>query len=106
MKRGDVWWVQFVPSVGTEIQKKRPAIIVSNDKANQKLPRYVVIPVTSNVKYFYPGQTRVFINKREGKAMVDQIMAADRSRLKTFIGRLTDAEMAQVDEAIRLHLGL
>ena len=106
MKRGDVWWVQFDPSVGTEIQKIRPAIIVSNDKANQKLSRYVVMPVTSNVTYFHPGQTRVQINNREGKAMADQIMAADRSRLKNFMCRLTDDEMAQVDEAIKLHLEL
>lgn len=106
MKRGDVWWVQFDPSVGTEIQKIRPAIIVSNDKANQKLSRYVVMPVTSNVKYFHPGQMRVQINNREGKAMADQIMAADRSRLKSFMCQLTDEEMAQVDDAIKLHLGL
>lgn len=104
MKRGDVWWVQFDPSVGTEIQKIRPAIIVSNDKANQKLSRYVVMPVTSNVTYFYPGQTRVQINNREGKAMADQIMAADRSRLKNFICALTDEEMTEVDQAIKQHL--
>ena len=106
MKRGEVWWVAFDPSVGTEIQKTRPAIIVSHNAANRRLNGVVVVPVTSNVQRVYPGQTVVNVDSRASKARVDQIKAADKSRLKNFICRLTDAEMAQVDEAIKLHLGL
>ena len=49
MKRGEIWWVEFDPLVGSEIRKTRPAVIVSNDAANRNLARVVVIPLTSNV---------------------------------------------------------
>ncbi len=53
MKRGEVWWVNFDPSVGGEIQKKRPAVILSNDASNKHLNRAQVIPLTSNVDGLY-----------------------------------------------------
>ena len=59
MKRGEVWWVEFDPSVGSEIRKTRPAVIVSNDSANRNLLRVVVIPITSNTDRQYPGEALV-----------------------------------------------
>jgi mRNA interferase MazF len=64
MTRGSVWWVEFEPSIGSEIKKTRPAVIVSNDLANQHLTRVVVIPFTSNVSRVYPGEAVVTILKR------------------------------------------
>ena len=61
MKRGEVWWVEFDPSVGTEIKKTRPAVIVSNDAANRNLNRVVVVPLTSNTGKAYPGEAVVSI---------------------------------------------
>ena len=55
MKRGEVWWVEFDPAVGSEIRKTRPVVIVSNDAANRNLARLVVVPLTSNASRQYPG---------------------------------------------------
>jgi mRNA interferase MazF len=67
MKRGEVWWVEFDPSIGSEIRKTRPAVIVSNDAANRNLARVVVIPMTSNVSRVYPGETIVAIGGQQSK---------------------------------------
>ena len=106
MKRGEVWWVEFDPPIGSEIGKTRPAIILSNDAANRNLSRVVVIPLSSNVARLYPGEALVTVAGRQSKAMADQIMAADKARLKDRVGTLSRADMAEVEEAIKVHLGL
>ena len=106
MKRGEAWWVEFDPSVGSEIRKTRPAVIVSNDSANRHLLRVVVIPLSTNTSRVYPGETLVTLEGKKGKAMADQIMAADKIRLKTQIGTLSKADMLGVEQAILVHLGL
>lgn len=104
MKRGEVWWVEFDPSVGTEIAKTRPAVIVSNDAANRHLARVIVIPMTSNVGRVYPGETVVSVGGRPSKVVADQIMTADKARLKARLGVLSKVEMAAVDDVIRVQL--
>ena len=106
MKRGDVWWVEFDPSLGSEIRKTRPAIIVSNDSANRNLLKVVVIPISTNATRVYPGETLVTVEGKQGKAMADQIMAADKLRLKTKIGTLNKADMVGVEQAILVQLGM
>lgn len=106
MKRGEVWWVEFDPSVGSEIRKKRPAVIVSNDAANRNLARVVVVPLTSNTGRQYPGEAVVTVGGQSSKAMADQIMAADKSRLKSQLDELSKADMLAVEDAIKVHLAL
>lgn len=106
MKRGEIWWVEFDPSIGSEIRKTRPAVIISNDIANAHLARVVVVPLTGNVTRLYPGEAMLTVAGKPSKAMADQIMAADKSRLKERLGAATAAEMESLDAAIMLHLGL
>ncbi len=106
MKRGEVWWVEFDPAVGSEIRKTRPAVIISNDAANRHLVRVVVLPLTSNTGRQYPGEALVTLGGKSAKVMADQIMAADKTRLKTLVGALSKADMLAVEEAILVHLRL
>ena len=106
MNRGEIWWVEFDPAVGSEIRKTRPAVIVSNDSANRNLARVVVVPLTSNTGRQYPGEALVKMDGKQSKAMADQIMAADKSRLKNQLGTLSKVDMLAVEEAIRVHFGM
>ena len=106
MKRGEVWWVAFDPALGSEIQKTRPAIIVSNDSANRNLKRVVVVPLTTNTARVFPGEARVSVAGEFCKAMSDQLMAADKLRLKEKLATLSKSDMLEVEQAICVHLGL
>jgi len=106
MTRGSVWWVEFDPAVGSEINKTRPAVIVSNNIANQHLSRVVVVPLTSNVSRVYPGEAVVLVNNQKGKAMTDQIMSADKSRLKSKIDELSDNDMVSIEAAMKRFFNL
>ena len=105
MRRGEVWWVDFDPAFGSEIQKTRPAVIMSNNASNTVLSRVVVVPFTSNVTRVYSGNVVVDLNGTPSKLMADQIMAADKKRLKKYIGVLSYDDMEKVEDTIRMHLG-
>ena len=106
MQRGEVWWVEFDPAVGSEIRKTRPGIIVSNNSANRNLSRVIVVPLTSNTERIYPGEARVSFSGTDSKAMADQIMTADKARLKSRIDELSKADMLAVEHALRVQLAL
>lgn len=106
MRRGEVWWVEFDPAVGSEIRKTRPAVIVSNDTANRYMPRVQVIPLTSNVDRIYPSETVVTLTGQKNKVMADQIMTADKLRLKDMLGKLSQADMHAVEAVIKIQLGM
>jgi len=105
-RRGEVWWVAFDPSIGGEIAKTRPAIIVSNDTANQLLNRVQVVPMTSKVAILYPAEAYVTVRGARRKAMADQIQTASKLRLCRKIGMLDPVDLAGVERAIKTQLAL
>ena len=106
MKRGNVWWVNFEPSVGGEIRKQRPAIIVSNDAANLFLNRVQVVPITSNIDKLYPSEAFVTFRGKKSKAMADQVTTVSKKRLINAAGKISDSEMESVGKAIATQLDL
>ncbi len=106
MKRGEVWWVNFDPSVGGEIQKQRPAVIVSNDAANRFLNRLQVVPMTSQMDRVYPSEAVVRVGRQQSKVMADQITTVSKQRLADRMGRLSGSDLAKVEHVVMIQLGL
>ena len=106
MKHGEVWWINFGSSVGGEIKKRRPAVIISNDAANKHLNRVQVAPLTSKIGRVYPSEALVTFKGKQSKAMADQLTTVSKLRLINRGGRLTDAEMRQVERAVKVQLNL
>jgi mRNA interferase MazF len=92
--------------MGGEVQKTRPAIVISNDAANAALNRLIVLPVSSKVERLYPGEVIVKINQQTSKAMSDQLTTISKLRLRKKITQITPEEMASVEEAVLLQLGI
>jgi len=106
MLRGEVWWVDFDPARGGEIQKIRPAVIVSNDASNRNLNRLQVVPISSKVARLYPSEAAIDLNGEPRKAMADQIATVSKQRIKSRVGILSQPDMLAVERAIRVQLAL
>jgi mRNA interferase MazF len=105
-KRGDIYWMSLDPTVGSETQKTRPCVIVSNNAQNKKSLRVIMAPITSKIKTIYPFEARVAVAGKEGKAMLDQIRAVDKSRLGKKITSADIETLLEIDRALKVALAL
>lgn len=115
MLRGEIWQVDLDPARGSEANKRRPAVIVSNDRANATAARLgrgvvTVVPVSSNTDRIYPFQVLLSAATTglgvDSKAQAEQVRSIAIQRLLRRMGRLVPTELAELDEALRLHLAL
>lgn len=115
MLRGEIWQVDLEPVRGSEANKLRPAVIVSNDRANAAAARLgrgvvTIVPITGNIDKVYPFQVLVAAAGSglgvDSKAQAEQVRSVARQRLLRRIGRVSPAELTDLDDALRLHLAL
>lgn len=108
-RRGEIYWVHLDPSLGSEIAKTRPALVISNDIGNELAERVIVAPISSS------GTARVYPFEvllepadsglpKASKVLLDQIRTVDKQRLGNRIGVVSGEHMQEVNAAIRLSL--
>ncbi len=111
VKRGDIWLVNLDPTVGHEIKKSRPAVIIQNDLGNKYSPITIIAPITSqNIDKTYPIE--VILDKKNSgleknsKVLLNQIRAIDKRRLIKKLGRVDYISMNKVNDSLKISLGL
>ena len=105
-RRGDIYWVNFDPTVGGETKKRRPALVVSNDIGNEMSSVIMVAPITSKVKAVYPFEVKISLGGKPGKIMLNQCRAVDKSRLDKKISAIDKEMMSSVEDALKVVFGL
>jgi len=106
MKRGDVFWVNLDPTAGSEIQKKRPCVLIGANPINQARRTVVVIPLSSSGLIRPPLTIDVQCLGQRAVAVCDQIRAVDKSRFLEQAGALSGEDLKKIEEALRLILCL
>jgi mRNA interferase MazF len=109
-KRGEIWFVSLEPVVGHEIGKKRPAVLISNDRNNLFAETVTVLPITSKKEKIYPFE--VFLPGEETQLLKDskvkcnQIRTIDKKRLINFVSTLIPEKLERVEKALLIHLDI
>lgn len=105
-RRGEIYWVDLDPTIGTETKKIRPCLIISSDTGNKYSPLVMVAPITSKTHNLYPFEAQLKVNGKTGKVMLNQARAIDKRRLRKKIGFIGIEQMSMVDKAIKLVFGI
>ena len=108
--KGEIYLAELSPTVGSEISKKRPVLIVSNDINNQFADTVSIVPITSTTSKIYPFE--VFLPKGEGnlindsKAKCNQIRTIDKQRIQKRFGKISTEKLKEIEKAILIHLDI
>jgi mRNA interferase MazF len=109
-RRGELWMVSLDPVQGSEIGKKRPALVISNNRNNLYAETITLIPLTSRAVKSYPFEASLRPGKSglsvESMAKCNQIRTVSRTRLLHRIGHLSPEEVQRVEQALLIHLGI
>lgn len=110
MRRGDIYQVNFEPSVQGEPARTRPAVLLTNNLANETLPHLVVAPITSNVSREYPFDVMLPAGTcglpESSRVQLNYVRGLNRTRFGSYLGSLTAAQLEDVDRKLKVHLGL
>jgi mRNA interferase MazF len=106
MQRGEIWWVDFDPSQGSEIQKCRPAVILTINAINKVRRTVVVVPLSTAATPRPPIVISLPSVGQNSVAVCDQLRAIDKSRILKRMGVLSTGDMAALSSAVKIVLGL
>ncbi|MDP1843471.1 MAG: type II toxin-antitoxin system PemK/MazF family toxin [Sediminibacterium sp.] len=100
VKRTEIWLVELNPTVGSEVKKSRPCIIISPDEANKYLNTVTIAPLTSTIK-LYPTRVKCSFEGKEGQIAIDQVRTVDKLRLKKKLGTLDKRTVEKVFQTLQ-----
>lgn len=110
VRRGDIYTLDYGNPIGSEQGGRRPALIIQNDSGNLNSSTTIVAAITSNLNRQYPFQVRILASEsglpKDSVVMLEQLLTVSKSRLINKAGHLTATKMIEVDNAIRISLGL
>ncbi len=104
IKKGDIYYAMLNPVIGSEQDGKRPVVVIQNNLANKHSPTVIIAPITTILKKLYIP-THIVISKnnflkKDSTILVEQVRVIDKSRIITFLGKLNEIQMRQVDKAL------
>jgi len=108
IKRGNIYYADLSPVIGSEQDGIRPVLILQNDTGNKHSKTVIVAAITSNEKKELPTHVELFIPELPRKSIIllEQIRTIDKQRLSEYIVRLTSAQMQEVEQAVNVSLGI
>lgn len=100
VKRFEVYWIDLDPTMGAEMQKVRPCVVVSPQELNDHLGTVIIVPITSAI-HGYPFRVKCRIMNRDGEMATDQIRTIDKRRLRNKIAELSETEKTDLQDVLR-----
>jgi mRNA interferase MazF len=101
IRRGDIWWVDFEPTQGAEIRKRRPAVVITADALNRARRTVVVVPLSTGPEPHPPVVVATPSAGARSVAVCDQLRAVDKRRLARNAGRISGTDLSAIEEGIR-----